>query len=540
MNSVDLGELPDQVDVGIVGLGPVGAVLAILCARAGLRVAIFERDREVYRLPRAVAMDHEVQRQINFLGVSEAFRAASQDSIGYEFVNAKREIIVARYPPPVLPPTGFPWARVFHQPSLEAALRTQLADCESASVSLGVTVTALAQEQDQVTLELESESGKRRSLNCSYLVGCDGGRSMVRRSINHSLSTTMEDLGFDEPWLVVDVRLADGINELSKTGVQLCDPSRPTTSVQSGPGRHRWEFMILPGDDREEITKPESILSWISDWVDPALVTLERQAVYQFDGLVAKRWRDRRVLMIGDAAHQMPPFLGQGLCAGFRDAFNLAWKLDAVVREVADERLLDTLELERRPHVIQITHDAIGLGRLVCATDEEAAAIRDQEMKAGHDQAGESLFPKPPIIEFGVLSDAMGGLVAPEPWVSGADGDAERLDDIAGYVPILYLRDVVNLSQENRDYLKEFAEMGVVAASLNGNADSLLVARDTDGYLTAMLEQKEALLVKPDRIVFGAGSIEGLLNLWRGYLVGRSEAWSSLNLAGTKLEADVA
>ncbi|MEO0438518.1 MAG: bifunctional 3-(3-hydroxy-phenyl)propionate/3-hydroxycinnamic acid hydroxylase [Pseudomonadota bacterium] len=540
MNSATLSDLPDQVDIGIVGLGPVGAALAILCARAGLRVAVLERDREVYRLPRAVAMDHEVQRQINFLGVSEAFRAASQDSIGYEFVNAEREIIVARYPPPVLPPTGFPWARVFHQPSLETALRSQLTDCPSATVALGVTVTDLAQERDRVTIELESESGERRSLNCSYLVGCDGGRSMVRRNINHALNTSMDDLGFDEPWLVVDVRLADGINELSKVGVQLCDPTRPTTSVQSGPGRHRWEFMILPGDDRKEITKPESILSWISNWVDPALVTLERQAVYQFHGLVAKKWRDRRVLMIGDAAHQMPPFLGQGLCTGFRDAFNLAWKLNEVVQGVADERLLDTLELERRPHVTQITHDAIGLGRLVCATDEEAAAIRDQEMKAGHDQAGESLFPKPPIIEFGVLSEAMGGLVAPEPWVRGGDGDAERLDDVVGYVPVLYLRDGENLSEENREYLKAFAEMGVAVASLSENAGSLLVAQDADGYLADMLGRNEALLVKPDRIVLGADSVGGLWNLWSGYLAGRSEAWSSLNLASTQPEADVA
>ena len=333
-----------RYDVLIVGLGPVGAVLAALCAKLGLSVRVVEKDTAVYRLPRAVQIDYEVLRLLNFVGVADDVLTNSCASSGYEFVNRDRKILMSRYPPPGLAPTGYPWANMFHQPSLESALRARLDECPDVEVSLGATVTGIEQDGVGVTAVVESDEGTQR-VDAAYAVGCDGGRSLVRRT----LGIDMVDLGFEEPWVVVDVRLPPGVRQLTEVSVQLCDPAGPTTSVLSGPGRHRWEFMLRPGDDHDAATDPATLKARLADWVDSDTVELERSAVYEFHGLIARRWRSGRILLIGDAAHQMPPFFGQGLCSGVRDACNLAWKLAAVLRGEVDAAFLDSVQAERGP-----------------------------------------------------------------------------------------------------------------------------------------------------------------------------------------------
>lgn len=500
-------------------MGPVGAVFASLCARSGLSVRIVERDMAVYRLPRAVAMDHEVLRLVGLIGVAGDVLDASRPSEGYEFVSKDREILVARYQTEPAP-TRYRYSNMFHQPSFEEAVRARLVALPGVTVNVGCEVTGIEQDPDGVTALVETPDGVK-SVAAEYAVGCDGGRSLVRRS----LGTGMRDLGFDEPWLVVDVRLAGGVEAISSKGIQLCDPDRPTTSTQSGPGRHRWEFMLKPDETADEVTGPDSIRKWISSWVDPDTVTIERSAVYRFHGLVAESWRDRRVMIIGDAAHQMPPFLGQGLCSGIRDAFNLAWKLLAVARGEADTLLLDTVQTERAPHVTAITEIAIALGKIVCITDRQAAAERDRKFRADREAGRSPTFPRMPKIEYGILDEDAAGTVLPEPfvanrWVAGA-GDV-RVDDIAGYAPLLIVGDCDALSAADRAAVEQLKGLSgdLRVCSVKRTATGAIEVIDADGHMESLLGDCDALLAKPDRIVFGRGSVPELAAAWREYLQG--------------------
>ncbi len=498
-----------QYDILIVGLGPVGAVLAALCAQLGLGVRTLERDTEIYKLPRAVHIDYEVARLLNFIGVADDLLANSCFSTGYEFINRDGEILMSRYPPSRHGPTGYPWNNMFHQPSLERALRHRLDELENAEITLGATVTGITQDEGEVSAVFESGQQTER-IRARFAVGCDGGRSFVRKS----LGIAMADLGFDEPWLVVDVKLPPGMRQLRKASTQLCDPAHPTTSAVSGPGRHRWEFMLRPGEDHAGAMAPAGIRSRIASWTDRVdEIEIERSAIYEFHGLIANRWHDGRILLIGDAAHQMPPFLGQGLCSGIRDAFNLAWKLALVLRNEVAPEFLDTVQLERGPHVAAITKDAITLGKIVCIADEAHAAERDRRMLADRAAGRAPSFPSMPIITHGVLAD--GGKTMPEPMLAGSEN--RRLDDACGYVPLLVFADGNVAGPHHQAQLPNFA-----FACLKNPRDGQFLVADEAGYLRRMLGEEQALLVKPDRIVFGAGDIDRLIQKWRAYLSGEA------------------
>ena len=504
----------------VVGLGPVGAACALLCAAQGLSVRVIERDTEIYRQPRAVQLDFEVMRQLNLVGVAQQVLAASCPSTGYEFVNSQGELLMSRYPPPGEAPTGYPYANMFHQPSLEAALRTRLAGFANATVHLGTEAVRLAQDEYGVHLRTRSTQGED-DFSASYLIGCDGGRSFVRQS----LGIDMDDSGFEEPWVVVDVKLPEGMRQLRSVGVQHCDPEGPTTSVPSGPGRHRWEFMLLTEADRTLATSSQALRTRLANWVDPDDMEIERSAVYEFHGLIAQSWRLGRCLIIGDAAHQMPPFFGQGLCSGIRDALNLAWKLRAVLRNEAPPALLDTLYGERAPHVASITEGAIELGRLVCMSDKEAARQRDERMIADRRANRPQQFPAMPKVRHGVLEDGAGGRVFPEPMAHDRGLKLARLDDLAGYAPLLIL---------GPGALRTSADVTAVERLRAGSADLAVCSldapdaaggrtfrlKDQRGLVRKALAGAPAMLVKPDRIQFGIGNPPMLAERWGAYLQG--------------------
>lgn len=511
-------------DVLIVGLGPVGAILANLCARSGLSVKVVERDHDVYKQPRAIVLDHEVVRQLNLIGAADDVLTNSIPAQGYEFINANREILTSRPAFPGLAPTGYHPANLFHQPSMEHAVRAKLADLPNVEIELGVEVIAIERDDDGVNAVLRTSEGLVEQ-GARFLVGCDGGRSLVRRH----LDIQMEDLDFNEPWVVVDVKVVGDNTGLSRNGVQLCDPARPTTCVPSGPGRHRWEFMLKPGETAEEVTRPETLTRWISSWTDPSNIELERSAVYRFHGLVAKRWRQGRAMVIGDAAHQMPPFMGQGLCAGARDACNLAWKLAAVAKGEAPLEFLDTVEQERIPHVKDVTKGAIAMGKTVCVTDPEEAAIRDAKMMEDHRAGKGFAFPGVPRIETGVLDDPAAGAVCPEGFIDGA-GAPQRVDDLVGYVPLLVLRDAASAGAPEIAQLTSVSP-DLAIASLSSDADGVLKLLDAEGYISGMMGPAEAMLVKPDRIIFGTASLTRLSDAWSQYLVGKLPAPDAMEQA---------
>lgn len=466
-------------DVLVVGLGPVGAMLGVLLAKAGVKVIAIDRDTAVYPLPRAAHFDHEIMRLFQQAGVADEVARHARAAPAYEFRAADGQVLV-RLDLPTLAPSGWAAGYMFHQPAVEHALRGRLAGFPHAEIQLGVRFVGLASSTDGVTATVE-DGGARRMIKARHVVGCDGASSAVREAIGG----TLDDYRFDEPWLVVDALLGEGAAP-PDINLQICDPARPTTCVLMGPGRHRWEFMLLPGETSEQVLD-EAFIAPLIERFGFGPMTIERKAVYRFHGLVAKSWREGRVLLAGDAAHQMPPFAGQGMCSGLRDAANLAWKLASVLGGEAGDGLLDTYQAEREPHVRTYIELAIGMGRVVCAQDPEIAAQRDAMMLAQRAAGATPLPPAQPApFAAGCVlagSPGAGGLF-PQPVVDG-----QRLDDVLGDGPWL-----------------------LDAASID--APRLAQFRDA---LAAWLDERgvQAVLVRPDRYVFGSGDPDALSLAWR-------------------------
>ncbi len=361
-------------DVAIVGFGPVGATLAALCARRGLSVVVIDKDLDVYPLPRAAHVDHEVMRIWQEVGCADELFAGMRENVGMDFLTAGGDVL-HRMRPAGTAATGWPSSLFFHQPGVERTVRKCAREL-GVQVHLGTEVTSLDARADGVRLTLADDS----VIDASWVIGCDGARSFVRKE----LGVELDDLEFEEPWLVVDMVVRGDAPELPDRALQICDPARPHTLVPMPAPRFRFEFMLLPGEDATAMQDPAVVRELVAPWVDPDIVEMERSAVYTFHGLIAHTWRRGRVLLAGDAAHQMPPFLGQGMCSGLRDAANLAWKLDLVHRGAAPDTLLDTYQLEREPHVRTIVELAVGFGRIICTTDASVAAERDAAMCSAH------------------------------------------------------------------------------------------------------------------------------------------------------------
>jgi hypothetical protein len=315
-------------------------------------------------------------------------------------------------------------------------------------------------------------------------VGCDGGNSFVRRS----LGIRFEDLDFHEPWLVVDMIVEDEHAQLPQTNIQFCSPARPHTYVV-GPGRlRRWEFMILPGENADEINRETRIWELLSPWLRPDQARLWRSATYTFHALVAERWRMGNVFLAGDACHMMPPFLAQGMVQGVKDTANLSWKLAHVLRG-GSERLLDTYEAERRSLVREVIEITKRLGRVICELDPEKARARDAELIAAMDagqgiQIRQNLFPP---IRHGLVGRSANGSLSPgagepcpQPWVVGRDGGA-RLDDMLPGGFILLLAGDIDLSPA---LIGQAWEMGVAVHRISRNpSEQPLLEHDPEKWV---------------------------------------------------------
>ncbi len=468
-------------DVLIAGGGPTGVTLAILLAKRGVKVIVAEREAEIYPLPRAAHIDHEGMRILQEAGAADMVMATSRSASRYEFRNARGEVLLCFEGSDQLGPGGWPAANMIHQPSVERALRISLAACPEAELHGGWELGAFGEEDGGVTAEIATPEGPR-TIRTRWLVGADGARSPVRKA----MGIVFDDLDFEEPWLVVDMLVGDPAR-LPTANLQICDPKRPTTCVLMGEGRHRWEFMILPGETAEQVSDDAFIARLMKPWNVEGAVQLERKAVYTFRARVARTWRKGRVCLAGDAAHQTPPFAGQGLCSGLRDAANLAWKLAAVIRDDAPERLLDSYQPEREPNLRATIAMAIMMGRMVCTTSRWAAFLRDTKMRIGRALGKLPTTPPdyPPISAGAILSGSAGaGCYFPQAVASGGT----RLDDALG----------------NRAWL-------ITRAALPGQVLAPFAAK-----LTTWLDRHAAaaVLVRPDHYVFGSGDPETLRTAW--------------------------
>ncbi|MET7423204.1 bifunctional 3-(3-hydroxy-phenyl)propionate/3-hydroxycinnamic acid hydroxylase [Dactylosporangium sp. NPDC005555] len=338
--------------VVIVGAGPVGAASAILLAQRGVPCVLLDRYGSPYPLPRAVHVDDEVMRILQELGVAAAFAEVSRPGLGLRLLDGRHRVMAEFRRDPAPGPHGWPQANMFDQPDLERLLRARVAALPLISFRGGVTVTGVT--STSVTLH------DGTVLAASAVLGCDGANSTVRSLIGADL----EDLGFEERWLVVDGVTGRDLDAWG--GVhQVCDPRRAATFMQLGSRRYRWEFRLHDGEP------PVDVPALLAPWLAGVSVTVVREAEYTFKARLASTWRRGRVFLLGDAAHQTPPFIGQGLGAGLRDAYNLAWKLAS-----GDVALLDSYERERRPHVKAQIRLAVVAGWAMTGGQDRAAAVR--------------------------------------------------------------------------------------------------------------------------------------------------------------------
>lgn len=410
---------PDALsDVAIIGCGPVGATLAHLLAQQGLSARVIEREPAAYHLPRAVHFDDEVMRVFQGIGLAEAILPQTRLSPGMRFLDPGGRLLLDWSRPMAVGPQGWHASYRFHQPGLEAVLRGAFAGQERITFDPQTevtTVTAVTAEDgaEDGAVTLATSAGPRRA---RWVVGCDGARSFLRGVIGGG----MADLGFDERWLVVDVILRRPREDLGDHSLQFCDPHRPATYVRGVGERRRFEITLHPGEAPGDRMPEGETWRLLSRWITPEDAVLERGAVYTFRSAVARRWRAGPLFLAGDAAHLTPPFLGQGMCAGIRDAANLAWKMARVAQGLAPDTLLDSYQAERAPHAQAYIETAIRLGGLINTRAMAEALTNAPEEGPARMQS---------------IAPALGGFVAPlgRPAPQPVLVDGTRLDDRVGH-----------------------------------------------------------------------------------------------------------
>jgi 2-polyprenyl-6-methoxyphenol hydroxylase-like FAD-dependent oxidoreductase len=492
-------------DVVIVGAGPVGLALGRMLGLRGHDVLILERWPEPYPLPRAVHFDDEIGRIFQSMGLTEEVKSISEAVPDfYEWRNAAGESLV-KIDWSGTGPGGWPTASFFSQPQLEEVLSVAVDELPNVTLFRGAEVVGIEEHGDQVEVIFTSTVVKQRRTRAQFVIGCDGANSFVRER----MGATMHDQGFFFDWLIVDTIPRDDL-EWAPQNWQLCDPARPTTVVSGGPGRRRWEFMRLPGEQREELNTPEKAWELLQAWDrTPENTELERHAVYTFAARWADRWNNGRLAIAGDAAHQMPPFAGQGMCSGMRDAANLSWKLDRVLRGESDIRLLDTYTTERGTHLEHAIAMSVELGRVICVLDEGKAAERDTRMIAGGADPAKVLpITALPVLGEGVTARAgdvaaLHGTLAPQFPVQ-ANGRQDLLDEVTGFGAVLLVRGDRPTGHVDATVQELLDDTDVRLTTLGENGTPDL--RDVTGRWSRWFDAHavSAVLIRPDHYVFGA------------------------------------
>ncbi len=512
-----------ECDILVVGFGPSGATIANLLGKRGYTVAVVEQAAEIYDKPRAITADQEVMRIFQACGLAEEIEKTTTPHPGTDFVGVEGQVIKRFYPAP--PPNPLAWEPtwMFVQPELEATLREGVKRFSNVRVFLEHEFLNFIPNDDGVHATVEClATNKNIEFRSKYMIASDGSRSTVRRQIGSQI----EDLAFDEWWIVVDAWIRGSV-ELPSRCIQYCRPSRPGTYIVGPDNLRRWEIKLLPGETPEDFQNEASILKVLSTFVDVSQLELCRTAIYRFHALVAENWKSGRVFLMGDAAHQTPPFLGQGLCAGIRDAINLAWKIDGVERLGYTASLLDSYEEERKPHVRTIVAHAKNFGIIIGELDLNAAKKRDVELgellASGKAETVRQKFI--PDLTTGVITKNKTGFNAGrlfiQPWVLWG-GQSNRLDDLVspGFLVISSLSEVSQWMDENlRNDLKKIdAKSLLLTRESVVNADFDLCLQERDGLFDKwMLElNAKVVVVRPDKYVFGtalnAGELKELIS----------------------------
>ena len=476
MNNSDVSQRPHH-EVVIVGLGPTGATLANILAGYGLDVLVLEREESVYPLPRAVHFDDEAMRVFQSIGLAEGIGRDARVNVGTKFVDRDQKLLLDWPRPQEIGPLGWYPSYRFHQPDLEAELNRGIAACKTVTLHRGASVTAVADLGDVVEVGY-SHDGAKQVVTADYVIGTDGAKSVVRAAMD----CKWEDLGFQERWLVIDVQLDKPRPDLGDFTIQTCDRDRPTTYVRCPREWRRWEISLWPEEEADDVTTDEFIWPRLRPAITPDEGRIARKAVYSFESKLATRWREGRLMIAGDAAHLMPPFLGQGMCTGIRDVANLAWKLAAVLRWKAPDSLLNSYESERREHTRTYIETAVRVGEMMNSA-ETAEALTHAIRPDGAAQMNSISRDLDHAI--GPQGDEMSGMRMPQPRL---DTGELLVDAMAGRFAVIgpgEVLETVTLPPEN------------IAVAISAEAHSEVAEALSDLGIIAMI-------LRPDFYCFGS------------------------------------
>jgi 3-(3-hydroxy-phenyl)propionate hydroxylase len=491
-----MSDVPGFVPVVIVGAGPTGITAATKLAQYGVDCLILDRWEDVYRQPRAVHLDDEIYRLLAGLGIADEFAAISRPARGLQLRDRNMRVLAEFHRDCAESANGFPQMNMFDQPELEALLRANLKRFPHAVLRGNAEVTEAVQiRADRVQVAFTDRiSGEEHRVETSYVLGCDGANSLVRAAIG----ACMEDLKFQQRWLVVDVATSAELNQ-REVAHQVCDPHRAATYMRIGDIRYRWEFRLLPDEAADDYSTMAALYPLIQPWVEgvaPEQLELVRVAEYTFRAQVANCWRRGNMFILGDAAHLTPPFIGQGMGAGLRDATNIAWKLAGVVNGWLPVSVLDTYEQERIPHVRYLIRFALAVGTAMTAGGEVGNFLRRVVVPRLHripgvrkkivDSATPALHSSSLVVKSSGRRQ-LAGQLCPNPIVA----DGKRLDEVVGARFALVTCAPLTTSQQD-----EMARRGTVVVTVHPGTE-------LDLWLRA--GRARAAVVRPDRTVQCAG-----------------------------------
>ncbi len=537
--------MPDHYPVIVIGSGPIGLTLLNLLGRLGVRSLVVERNLTTVQEPRAVSIDDESLRTMQAAGVVDEVMEHIVPGYGSHYYSPGG-ICFAKVEPTGRP-YGYPRRNAFRQPILERQLKDALARFDGVDALYGWRLEQYEQDAARVTLHLSGPADEKRQVTCDYLVGCDGAASRVREQQGVALEGTT----FDERWLILD--LENNENTVAHTKV-FCDRRRPCITLPGPDRTRRFEFKLVDGETDDDLLDPATVERLLRTHGADPNATLRRKVVYRFHARVAPRWSFGRVFLAGDAAHLTPPFAGQGMNSGIRDAHNLSWKLAAVLGGQAGAGLLDTYEQERRDHIWQMIHLALRMGRVMSPPTWLRGLLTQSGFLAlniwprARNYVAQMKYKPPPRFKAGfVLPDGKGrrsfvGRLVPQPTVRTAAGDEVLLDEVLGNRFALLLRsakpaeDFARLRQPAWDALGVARVALLPAGSPSGAIDGVEVVTEVTGELMAALADYpgHAFLLRPDHYVVAAVPLDGAENVARAVEALLASTWAG---AGDRTDA---